>query len=48
MHNYTFILFEIVKVMIAIALIHLRFGDDSPLSFLNNKILLFFFTTAAL
>ncbi len=32
--------------MIAIALIHLCFGGDSPLSFVKNKVLLFFAITA--
>ncbi len=36
------ILFERVKVMTAIALIHLCFGGDSPLNYVKNKVLLNF------
>ncbi len=37
------ILFERVKVIIAIAVAHLCFGADSPLSYVKNKVLLIFF-----
>ncbi len=47
-HKYSVILFERVKVMLAIARKHLCFGGDSLLSYVNNKVLLFFFTTTAL
>ncbi len=48
MHKYSVILLErvYVKVMIAIALIHLCLGVDSPLSYVKNKILLFLATSA--
>ena len=32
--------FERIKVMIAMALIHLHFGGDSPLGYVNNTVLL--------
>ncbi len=35
--------FERIKVMIAMALIHLCFGGDSPLCYVKNTVLLFFF-----
>ncbi len=34
--------------MIAMALIHLCFGGDSPLGYVTNKVLLFFSATTAL
>ena len=34
--------------MIAMALIHLCFGVDSPLGYVQNKVLLFFSATTAL
>ncbi len=42
------IVFERVKVMIAMALIHLCFGCDTPLGYVKNKVLLFFSATTAL
>ncbi len=43
MHRYSVILFERVKVKVAMALMHLCFGGDSPRSYVKNKVLLFFF-----
>ncbi len=40
------IVFERVKVMIAMAPIHLCFGGDSPLGYVKNNVLLFSATTA--
>ena len=37
------IVFERIKVKIAMALIHLCFGGDSPLGYLKKKVLLIFF-----
>ena len=48
MHKYGVILFERVKVMIAIALIHLCLEGDSTLSYVKIKVLLFLLATAAL
>ncbi len=41
-HKYS-VMFERVKVMISIALIHLYFEGDSPLSYVKSKVLLIFF-----
>ncbi len=41
------ILFERVKVVIAISLIDLGFGGDSPLSYVKNNVLLIIFATTA-
>ncbi len=41
MHRYSVILFEIVKVMVATALLHLCFGGDSPLNYVKTNVLLF-------
>ncbi len=35
--------FERIKVMIAMPLIHLCFGGDSPLGYVKNKVFLIFF-----
>ncbi len=37
-------MFESVKVMIAMAVIHLCFEGDSPLGYVKNKVLLMFFS----
>ncbi len=39
--------FERIKVMIAMALIHLCLGGDSPLGYVKSKVLLFFSATTA-
>ncbi len=36
-HQYSVMLFETVKVMITIALIHLCFGGDFPLCYVQKK-----------
>ncbi len=38
MHRYSVILFEIVKVMVATALLHLCFGGDSTLNYAKSKV----------
>ena len=48
MHGYSVILFETVKVTVAMALIHLCFGGDSPLRYVKNKVLSIFFAATPL